>query len=47
MRGVVVYVVIDAWDMHALRDFIKRRPMIGASLQIFLFVYLLFWVVEL
>lgn len=28
-RQVVVY----AWDMHALRAFIKRRPLIGACLQ--------------
>ncbi|CAM9748116.1 unnamed protein product [Scytosiphon promiscuus] len=26
-------VVTYAWDMHALRAFIKRRPLIGASLQ--------------
>lgn len=26
-------VVTYGWDMHALRAFIKRRPLIGASLQ--------------
>ncbi|CAB1104988.1 unnamed protein product [Ectocarpus sp. CCAP 1310/34] len=25
--------VVYVWDQHALREFIKRRPMIGASLQ--------------
>ena len=26
-------VVVYVWDQHALREFIKRRPLIGASLQ--------------
>lgn len=28
-----IKVVTYAWDMHDLRAFLKRRPLIGASLQ--------------
>lgn len=35
LHGVAptMQVVAYVWDMHVLREFVKRRPMIGASLQ--------------
>jgi len=30
---VLLQVVVYVWDQHVLREFIKRRPLIGASLQ--------------
>lgn len=29
----LLQVVVYAWDMHALRAFIKRRPLIGSGIQ--------------